>query len=267
MRFSPTAASGTLKISFQGNVGRKWNATVIATRGVNDHDIFTIDLNSSQAGTLYIPAHEQYSEITLIGMNLTAYSVAAEFIYSAGIVSGSAVAGVTVTDSIAYTLRENHIGFRFTNFGIGIDSFMLSANENSGWTVGIDDSSAFVLSPGADTTVIVSVIPPAGTLPGASSAVSIDVQSMSDPSASDTVTARQIVEIYRGDANWDGKLNLVDATYLISWIFSGGAGPLPEKIAADATCNGEVNLEDVVFLINILFRGQSLPSCNVSDPL
>ena len=265
--FSPTGASGTLEISFQGNVGRNWNATVVATRGLNDHDVFTIDLNNSQAGTLFIPAHEQYSEITLIGMNLTAYSVSAEFVYSASIVSGAAVAGVTVTDSIAYTQRDNHIGFRFTNFGVGIDSFMLSANDNSGWDVGIDDSSSFILLPGADTTVITSVIPPAGTLPGASSTVSINVESKSDPSASDTVTARQVVEIYRGDANWDGNINLVDATYLIAWMFSGGPGPLPETIAADATCNGEVNLEDVVFLIDILFRGQSLPFCNVSDPL
>ncbi len=267
VRFIPIGDSGTLQLSFQGNLSRNWRATVVATRGANDHDVFNIALDSSQFGTLLISQFEQYSEVTLIGINLTAYSVSAEFSYSGEIISGAAVAGVAVTDTIAYTLRDNHVGYRFTNFGINTDSFVVSASDSAGWGASVIGPTLISLAAGADTTVVVSVIPPAGVLPGASSAVIVKVISQVNSSAKDSVVINQVVSIYRGDSNWDGKVNIADVTYLISWIFTGGSGPVPEWIAGDATCDGVVNIADITYLIGVIFQGLSFPVCNVVDPL
>jgi C1A family cysteine protease len=61
-----------------------------------------------------------------------------------------------------------------------------------------------------------------------------------------------------GDANGDGKVNLTDVVYLVSYIFSRGQPPQPYE-AGDADCNGFVNITDVVYLVAYSFRGGSAP--------
>ncbi len=266
-RFLPTGDSGTLKVSFQGNVNRNWGATVIATRGNADHDIFTIQLDDSSFGTLFIPTYEQYTEITLAGMNLSAYSVSAEYVFSAEIVSGAAVSGIAVGDTIAYTLQDNHVGYKFTNLGINVDSFLVSTHDSSGWGGLIVGPEVVTLAPGASTTAVVSVMPPAGTLPLSRNSVTISVMSLTDSTAVDSVMVHQVVEVYRGDPDWDGKLSIGDVTYLVAWMFTGGPGPIPERIAGDSSCDGVVNIGDITHMVTVLFQGNALPACNAVDSL
>jgi len=62
-----------------------------------------------------------------------------------------------------------------------------------------------------------------------------------------------------GDANFDGKVNIGDAVFLINYIFK--QGPAPTTAFADANEDGEINLEDVISIVNYIFHGGSLPVC------
>jgi len=64
-----------------------------------------------------------------------------------------------------------------------------------------------------------------------------------------------------GDANDDGKVNALDVTYIIVYLFKDG--PLPNHpAAADVNCNGHINILDVTFMINYLYKhGPALHCC------
>lgn len=63
-----------------------------------------------------------------------------------------------------------------------------------------------------------------------------------------------------GDANADNKLNALDVTYIISYLYRGGPVPKP-LLSADVDGNGSVNALDVTYLINYLYRGGAAPVC------
>lgn len=63
-----------------------------------------------------------------------------------------------------------------------------------------------------------------------------------------------------GNANGAGIINILDATYLISNLYKGGAVPAPyPKCSGDANCNCIVNILDVTYLISFLYKGGSAP--------
>jgi len=61
-----------------------------------------------------------------------------------------------------------------------------------------------------------------------------------------------------GDMVLDGRVDIVDAVYLINYLFRGGWGLLPEW-TGDVNADGEVNLVDAVYLINYLFKSGPPP--------
>jgi hypothetical protein len=61
-----------------------------------------------------------------------------------------------------------------------------------------------------------------------------------------------------GDADGNGMVNITDAVYLLTYIFSGGPEPDPMELG-DADCNGFVNVTDAVYLINYIFSGGPAP--------
>jgi M6 family metalloprotease-like protein len=61
-----------------------------------------------------------------------------------------------------------------------------------------------------------------------------------------------------GDANADTIVDISDAVYLISYIFSGGLAPQP-LISGDANCDMIVDISDVVYLISYIFSGGAAP--------
>jgi hypothetical protein len=64
-----------------------------------------------------------------------------------------------------------------------------------------------------------------------------------------------------GDANGDGKRNLLDVSYIINFLYRAGPSPIPIWKAADADNNGKINLLDVSYLINFLYRSGPTPIC------
>jgi len=64
----------------------------------------------------------------------------------------------------------------------------------------------------------------------------------------------------RGDANNDESRNLLDITFLISYLYKSGSAPLyPEH--ADADGNAIINLLDITYLIKYLYKGGPAPVC------
>ncbi len=61
-----------------------------------------------------------------------------------------------------------------------------------------------------------------------------------------------------GDADGSEIVNISDAVYLISYIFSGGPAPDPVE-SGDADCSGIVNISDAVYLISYIFSGGPAP--------
>lgn len=61
-----------------------------------------------------------------------------------------------------------------------------------------------------------------------------------------------------GDADASKVINVSDAVYLISYVFSGGRAPEPIA-SGDCDCNALVNISDVVFLIAHIFAGGPAP--------
>jgi len=66
-----------------------------------------------------------------------------------------------------------------------------------------------------------------------------------------------------GDANGDNTIDISDAVYLISFIFSGGSAPIPYAVCSgDANCDCTVDISDAVYLISYIFSSGLAPcSC------
>ncbi|MBN4076353.1 right-handed parallel beta-helix repeat-containing protein [Gemmatimonas aurantiaca] len=68
-----------------------------------------------------------------------------------------------------------------------------------------------------------------------------------------------------GDANNDLRISIGDVTYLITFIFAGGAGPFcPSQ--ADANGSGDLTIGDITFLINMIFILGPEPKCGPIIP-
>jgi hypothetical protein len=68
-----------------------------------------------------------------------------------------------------------------------------------------------------------------------------------------------------GDANGNGAVNISDAVFLVSYIFSGGPAPGPcggnSHGLGDANGNNAINISDAVYLIAYIFSGGAAPHC------
>lgn len=65
--------------------------------------------------------------------------------------------------------------------------------------------------------------------------------------------------VLRGDANHNGESNVADLTYLVGYLFRGGALP-PCPPEGDISGDDEINITDITALVSYLFRGGSVPS-------
>jgi hypothetical protein len=91
-----------------------------------------------------------------------------------------------------------------------------------------------------------------------------DVSGKMDVWGKSSVTGRWIVPddndniILKGDANLSGAIDIDDAVFTISYIFSSGPAPKP-LLYADANDDDLVDIDDVVATIGYIFGGQPLP--------
>lgn len=67
------------------------------------------------------------------------------------------------------------------------------------------------------------------------------------------------VPFIRGDANFDGTVNISDAIFTLSFLFLGGPAPFCDD-AADADDSGRLDITDAIRILDSLFLGaQTLP--------
>lgn len=66
-----------------------------------------------------------------------------------------------------------------------------------------------------------------------------------------------------GDANDNDAINILDVTFIISYLYRGGAAP-PCIDQADANGNNALNILDVTYIITYLYRGGSAPICGTT---
>jgi len=64
-----------------------------------------------------------------------------------------------------------------------------------------------------------------------------------------------------GDANGDGKVSIVDVTYIMNYLYENGRMPRPGLEIADVDSSGEVNLLDLAYLLKYLFSDGPAPAC------
>jgi C1A family cysteine protease len=89
----------------------------------------------------------------------------------------------------------------------------------------------------------------------------VELRDANTPKAIDTVAVALTVTdpaCLRGDTDGNHMVNISDAVYLISYIFSSGRAPEP-LAAADADCNSMVNISDAVYLVSFIFGGGPAP--------
>ena len=69
----------------------------------------------------------------------------------------------------------------------------------------------------------------------------------------------EITPVIRGDANNNGVINALDITYLINFLYKGGASPA-YFVEGDANSDGLINALDITYLINFLYKGGPPPA-------
>lgn len=70
---------------------------------------------------------------------------------------------------------------------------------------------------------------------------------------------RALLSVSRGDANNNGVINIIDASYLTAFLYKGGPPPNPDTLMGDANCSGTVNMLDVSFILSYLYKGGPEP--------
>jgi hypothetical protein len=63
-----------------------------------------------------------------------------------------------------------------------------------------------------------------------------------------------------GDADGSGAVNLLDATFIINYLYKNGPEPVPPE-GADASGDGSINLLDATHVINYLYKDGPEPIC------
>jgi hypothetical protein len=63
-----------------------------------------------------------------------------------------------------------------------------------------------------------------------------------------------------GDANMDNAVNILDVTFLISYLYKSGQEPDPPEVA-DVNSDARINILDITYLINFLYKGGPDPVC------
>jgi len=63
-----------------------------------------------------------------------------------------------------------------------------------------------------------------------------------------------------GDVNDNGMVDVVDAVFLVNYIFLNGPAPRAFRFA-DCNCDGRINVGDIVCVIRYLFWGGRVPCC------
>ncbi|MEW5924775.1 MAG: dockerin type I repeat-containing protein, partial [Candidatus Zixiibacteriota bacterium] len=97
-----------------------------------------------------------------------------------------------------------------------------------------------------------------GIAPAAPAAVDFTVRVLDDYSYDEQLV--HLMVYLCGDINNDGNCNILDITYLITYLYKSGPAPVTMN-AADVNHSGDVNILDITYLIYYLYKSGPAPNC------
>ncbi len=260
--FYPGSEIGKLKITFNGSNTRNWTAYVIKSTTQNSHEIEFITLDSiSKRGELIITNFESYYSITLVGVNTDEFSSSVLFTYSAEIILPYEVSSQILTpDSAVYSGGVRTFDILIRNDAIINDIFNLIYWDNQGWLP--MDTFALAIAAGDSAVINVDVTPPQGTPLGENSILFFKSESWGDTAVYDILERTGQIDLYRGDVDFSGSIDISDIVALVDYSFNGGLEPQPILLSGDFDCSNAVDISDIVDLVSYMFDGGDYSPCN-----
>jgi hypothetical protein len=71
-------------------------------------------------------------------------------------------------------------------------------------------------------------------------------------------------ELICGDADGSRTINIIDANFMVKFLYASGPAPEPLEIA-DVNSSGDINIIDVSYLVNYLYKNGPEPVCPIED--
>lgn len=262
VRFQPNGVVGTLKILFDGADTRQWAAYLIISTSINEHQFQKLELSSpSWSDTIFVPGFENLYSVTLVGINTSEFSSGAFYSYSASVAIPHAVEAELLTlDTIIYSGGYRNYSFKVSNTSQFNDVYQIMYWDDYGWISA--DTISRAIAALSDTTFSITVHPLQGTPLGLNSQLHFKAVSVSDTAVYEEQNIIVKTVLYKGDANFNGAITIVDLNYMVNYLFRGGAAPLPVMEAGDFSCDGFTNIIDLNRNVNYFFRGGPGPTCN-----
>ncbi len=262
IKFQRGTAQGNLRLFFNGDDSREWAAYAIKSVTDTQHELEKFVLTAgTYEGTLEIHAFNDYETVTLVGINLSEFSGAASYTYSAELFGDHAVSSVLLTiDTAIYSGSARDFEYQVFNTSPLDDVYAVTVLSDAGWIVP-DVMDRFVLA-GDSVILQVPIQPPVGTPLGESSELRFRATSKSDPDVYDEQTGWATTVLQHGDVNFDGLIDIGDLTDLISYLFIYGPEPQPVMESGNFDCDNGVDISDVTEMIRFLFMYGPPPVCN-----
>jgi len=262
IQFFPGSSFGTLKITFDGADTRDWAGYLIISNDIDTHQYQKLELNSPNwNNTVYIEDFEDLYSVTLVGINISEFSPGAFFSYSASVnIPHAVTTSLLTSDTVIYSGGTRPYSFNVSNTSEFNDVYQIMYWDDQGW---IDsDTISRAIAALDDTTFTINVHPPQGTPLETISQLHFKAVSVGDTAVSDEQGISVQTVLYKGDANFNGSISIIDLNYFVNFIFRGGAAPIPVIISGDFSCDGLANIVDLNKYVNRFFRGGPLPACN-----
>jgi len=262
VRFRPGLSEGNLRVFFDGSDGRQWSAYVIKSLTDSQHELEKFVLTTgTYEGIIEIPDFHAYESVTLVGANLSEFLGGESYIYSAEMFGDYAVASVILTiDTSVYSGAPRNFEYQVYNTSPLDDVYSIIVWDDAGWIVP-DTTDRFIAS-GDSVVVQVPVHSPVSMPLGESSILHFKAVSRNDTNVYDEQSATAVTVLQRGDANFDGLIDIGDVTYLIAYLFISGDEPVPIIESGNYDCDNGVDISDLTSIIRFLFIDGSPSPCN-----
>lgn len=260
VRFQPVATPGALRIMFDGSDSRQWAAWVIKSTAANVHQFQRITLApGTYTGQTDILNFQSYTSVTLVGVNLSEFSAAATFQYSAVIPSIYSVSSDILTDTMVYSGATRQFDYEITNNAPVDDVVKVTASDTQGW-INIAPFDRFIPA-GQSSVVTIPVTAPVKTPLGSHSTLLFKATSRNDTTAFDTQAQSATTVLQRGDVDFDGQLDISDLTTLIAFLYLSGPPPEPVEESGNFDCQDGIDIADLTGFINYLYLSGELSPC------
>ena len=90
----------------------------------------------------------------------------------------------------------------------------------------------------------------------------LDTVTITSPEAANSpLLVEMLLQVWisRGDANFDGDIDIADIVHIIRFLYYDGPDIRPEYFIGDVDCSGVVDIADITYMINFLWNGGPPP--------